>query len=143
MVTQQVGTEQSVVVPMDGFHLGNAVIAGTELSARKGANDTFDVGGFVSLLQRLGRADEAVMYASDFSRSADEPIAASIAVPSEVPLAIVEGNYLLADGPQWDKFSIFFNEIWFLEIPDEVRLARLADRHMLFGKDRETTEAWA
>lgn len=47
MLRQQLDAEQSVVVPMDGFHLGNAVIAGTELSARKGAIDTFDVGGFI------------------------------------------------------------------------------------------------
>lgn len=143
MLRQQLDAEQSVVVPMDGFHLGNTVIAGTELSARKGAIDTFDVGGFISLLQRLARADESVVYAPDFSRSADEPIAASIAVPAKVPLVIVEGNYLLADGPQWGHVRDFFNEVWFLEIPDEVRLARLAERHMRFGKDRETAEAWA
>src|SRR5919107_5010427 len=47
------GPEEALVVPMDGFHLGNAIIAGTPLRQRKGAPDTFDVGGYVSLLPRL------------------------------------------------------------------------------------------
>ncbi|PTT62693.1 nucleoside/nucleotide kinase family protein, partial [Arthrobacter sp. HMWF013] len=42
---QQFGPGQAVVVPMDGFHLGNAIIDGTPLRQRKGAMDTFDVGG--------------------------------------------------------------------------------------------------
>lgn len=133
----------AVVVPMDGFHLGNTVIDGTPLKDRKGAVDTFDVGGYLSLLQRLARADEDVVYAPEFRRSIDEPVAASIAVPADVPLVITEGNYLLADEPRWRKVRAQLDEVWFLDTPPALRLSRLVERHVLFGKDRATAEAWA
>lgn len=133
----------AVVVPMDGFHLGNTVIDGTPLKDRKGAIDTFDVGGYLSLLQRLARADEAVVYAPEFRRSIDEPVAASIAVAADVPLVITEGNYLLADEPRWRKVRAQLDEVWFLDTPPALRLSRLVERHVLFGKDRAAAEAWA
>lgn len=60
-LSELLGADSTRVVPMDGFHLGNAMIDGTALRDRKGAIDTFDVGGYASLLQRLARADEAVV----------------------------------------------------------------------------------
>lgn len=137
------GPRSAVVVPMDGFHLGNTVIDGTPLKDRKGAIDTFDVGGYLSLLQRLARADEAVVYAPEFRRSIDEPVAASIAVPADIPLVITEGNYLLADEPRWRKVRAQLDEVWFLDTPPALRLSRLVERHVLFGKDRTAAEAWA
>ena len=133
----------AVVVPMDGFHLGNRIINGTALQQRKGAIDTFDVGGYLSLLQRLARADEPVVYAPEFRRSIDEPVAASIAIPADVPLVITEGNYLLADNHRWRQVREQLDEVWFLDTPRALRLSRLIDGHVLFGKDRAAAEAWA
>ena len=140
---QQFGPELAVVVPMDGFHLGNAIIDGTPLRQRKGAIDTFDVGGYLSLLQRLARRDEPVVYAPDFRRQIDEPVAASIAVPASVPLVITEGNYLLADDPVWRRVRAELDEVWFMDTPPDLRLARLVDRHVRFGMDRPAAEDWA
>jgi pantothenate kinase len=137
------GPEEALVVPMDGFHLGNAIIAGTPLRQRKGAPDTFDVGGYVSLLQRLRSRDEEVVYAPDFRRSIDEPVAASIAVPAAVPLIITEGNYLLSEDPEWRKVRAQLDEVWFIDTAPELRRSRLVERHMLFGMDRQAAEAWA
>ncbi len=139
---QQFGAD-CAVVPMDGFHLGNAIIDGTPLRQRKGAMDTFDVGGYLSLLQRLVRRDESVVYAPEFRRSMDEPVAASIAVPAAVPLVITEGNYLLAESPQWKDVRAQLDEVWFMDTPAELRLARLVDRHVQFGMERAAAEAWA
>jgi pantothenate kinase len=133
----------AVVVPMDGFHLGNAIIDGTPLRQRKGAMDTFDVGGYLSLLQRLVRRDEAVVYAPEFRRTLDEPVAASIAVPASVPLVITEGNYLLAETPQWKEVRAQLDEVWFIDTPPVLRLGRLVDRHVEFGMERAAAEAWA
>ena len=140
---EQFSPGTSVVVPMDGFHLGNAIIEGTPLRDRKGAIDTFDGGGYLSLLRRLVRRDEAVVYAPEFRRTLDEPVAASIAVPAEVPLVITEGNYLLADQEPWKEVRAQLDEVWFLETPHELRLQRLVDRHVSFGMDREAALAWA
>ncbi|KRE91064.1 nucleoside/nucleotide kinase family protein [Arthrobacter sp. Soil764] len=140
---EQFSPGSSVVVPMDGFHLGNAIIEGTPLRKRKGAMDTFDAGGYLSLLRRLVRRDEAVVYAPEFRRVIDEPVAASIAVPADVPLVITEGNYLLADQEPWKEIRAQLDEVWFLETPPTLRLQRLVDRHVSFGMDREAAVAWA
>ena len=137
------GPESALVVPMDGFHLGNAIIDGTPLRQRKGAPDTLDVGGYLSLLQRLARRDEDVVYAPDFRRTIDEPVAASLAVPAALPVIITEGNYLLSDDPRWQEVRAQLDEVWFIDTPHELRLARLVERHMLFGMDRAAAEAWA
>ena len=140
---QQFGAELAVVVPMDGFHLGNAIIEGTPLRQRKGAIDTFDAGGYLSLLQRLVRRDEAVVYAPEFRRTIDEPVAASIAIPASIPLVITEGNYLLAETPQWKEVRAQLDEVWFMDTPPDLRLDRLVDRHVEFGMVRAAAEAWA
>ncbi|MFC9353521.1 nucleoside/nucleotide kinase family protein [Arthrobacter sp. NPDC057013] len=137
------GPDTALVVPMDGFHLGNAIIDGTPLRLRKGAPDTFDVGGYLSLLQRLARRDEDVVYAPDFRRTIDEPVAASLAIPAAIPIIITEGNYLLNDDPRWQQVRAQLDEVWFIDTPHELRLARLVGRHMLYGMDRAAAEAWA
>jgi pantothenate kinase len=137
------GPGSALVVPMDGFHLGNAIIDGTPLRQRKGAPDTFDVGGYLSLLQRLARRDEDVVYAPDFRRTIDEPVAASLAIPAALPVIVTEGNYLLSDDPRWQQVRAQLDEVWFVDTPHELRLARLVERHMLYGMDRAAAEAWA
>ena len=140
---EQFSPGASVVVPMDGFHLGNAIIEGTPLRQRKGAIDTFDAGGYLSLLRRLSLRDEAVVYAPEFRRTLDEPVAASIAVPADVQLVITEGNYLLADQEPWKDVRAQLDEVWFLETPPALRLQRLVDRHISFGMERDAAVAWA
>jgi pantothenate kinase len=139
----QFGPDLAVVVPMDGFHLGNAIIDGTPLRQRKGAIDTFDVGGYLSLLRRLARRDEAVVYAPEFRRPLDEPVAASIAVPASVPLVITEGNYLLAEPAPWKEVRAQLDEVWFVDTPPLLRRSRLVDRHVEFGMERAAAQAWA
>lgn len=142
-IQQQFAPGTAIVVPMDGFHLGNAIIEGTPLRRRKGAIDTFDAGGYLSLLRRLVRRDEAVVYAPEFRRTLDEPVAASIAVRAEVPLVITEGNYLLAEQEPWKEVRAQLDEVWFVDTPHALRLERLVARHVSFGMDQAAAEAWA
>jgi pantothenate kinase len=142
-IRQQFEPGLAVVVPMDGFHLGNAIIDDTPLRQRKGAIDTFDAGGYLSLLRRLARRDEPVVYAPEFRRTIDEPVAASIAIPADVPLVITEGNYLLAEQEPWKEVRAQLDEVWFVDTPQALRLSRLVERHMLFGMDRAAAVAWA
>ena len=142
-IQQQFGPGSAVVVPMDGFHLGNAIIDGTPLRTRKGAMDTFDAGGYLSLLRRLVRRDESVVYAPEFRRTIDEPVAASIAIPAEVPLVITEGNYLLAEQEPWKEVRAQLDEVWFVDTPPALRLSRLVARHVEFGMEPGAAQAWA
>jgi pantothenate kinase len=137
------GHDVCMIVPMDGFHLANEIIEGTPLRDRKGAIDTFDVGGYVSLLRRLRSRDEPVVYAPAYRRGLEEPIAASIAVPRETDFVITEGNYLLSAEPGWRSIRSLVDEIWFIDTPNALRVTRLIERHVAFGKRRDAAIAWA
>ena len=54
---------------MDGFHLDNPILIQKGLRERKGAPETFDVGGFKHLLQRLRKKEE--VYVPDFDRQTE------------------------------------------------------------------------
>ncbi len=130
-------------VPLDGFHLAGNILAGLGLAGRKGSPETFDAGGFHALLARLRTNREQVVYAPEFFRDLEEPIAAALAVPRTVPLVIVEGNYLLYDEGPWHGTAGFFDEIWYL-CPDEAaRRRRLVRRHQSYGRTAAEAEAWA
>ena len=74
---------------MGGFHLANVELARLGRAGRKGAPDTFDSAGYVALLRRLKTqpADETV-YAPEFRRDIEEPIAGAIAVSPQIRLVI-------------------------------------------------------
>ena len=97
-VAAALGPRRAVVVPMDGFHLADPVLVALGRRERKGAPDTFDVDGFVALLRRLQTATD-VVYAPLFRRELELAEAGAVPVPPDVPLVIVEGNYLLHWAP--------------------------------------------
>ncbi|RRD49641.1 nucleoside/nucleotide kinase family protein [Arachnia propionica] len=134
--------DRAVIVPMDGFHLDNPVLETLGRRGRKGAIDTFDVAGFVSLLVRLAAAEEAVTYAPRFDRSLETSVGSAIAVPREVPLVIVEGLYLLAREHGWERVRPLLDEVWYLEVPTEERIRRLVARRMRSGEDEATATDW-
>jgi pantothenate kinase len=123
---------------MDGFHLAGAELRRLGRSERKGAVDTFDAAGYAALLGRL-RAGQDGVYAPEFRREIEEPIAGAIRVPASVPLVITEGNYLLV----WDRVRELLDESWYLECDPGLRLDRLIRRHERFGKPPEQARAWA
>lgn len=130
------------VVPMDGFHLAQAELERLGRASRKGAPDTFDAGGYVALLARLrGAAADETVYAPEFRREIEEPIANSIPVGPEVRLVVTEGNYLLMDGA-WARVRELLDESWFVATDEVTRGAWLLARHMRFGRSREAAEAW-
>jgi pantothenate kinase len=135
--------DRCAVVPMDGFHLANRLLAGTPLAERKGAIDTFDAHGFLHLVQRLRAADEPVVYAPAYERTIEEPVAGAIPVPQETPIVLLEGNYLLADAPPWNRIRDHLDGSWFIHTPRDLRLERLIRRHRQFGKTADEARAWA
>ena len=135
------GTSQ--VVPMDGFHLANTELARLGRAGRKGAPDTFDAAGFAALLQRLRKqAPGEIVYAPEFRREIEEPVAGAIALRHDTGLLIVEGNYLLLDDAPWAPVAAFLDEVWFIDVDDVLRLQRLVARHQAFGRSTEAARAW-
>ncbi|MGW2839244.1 nucleoside/nucleotide kinase family protein [Streptomyces sp. NPDC001493] len=156
----------AVLVPMDGFHLAGAELERLGRAARKGAPDTFDAAGYAALLRRLrdpggvggtdgargtgsGTGDPAqaapggeTVYAPAFDRALEEPIAGSVAVEPATPLVVTEGNYLLHDEGLWAPVRGLLDEVWYLDIDPDVRVRRLVDRHVRFGRPRPYAERW-
>lgn len=134
---------EMMVVPMDGYHLAQVELERLGRTERKGAIDTYDAGGFVSLVKRLAARDEDVVYAPGFYRTIEEPIAGAIPVAREIPLIIVEGNYLLSDSEPWVQVRELLAESWMVQLDDDVRVKRLIARHMEFGRDAAAARAHA
>ena len=128
----------SIVLPMDGFHLSNAQLDARGLRARKGAPDTYDVGGFQDVLRRL-RTD-AEVRAPAYSRVTHEPEADAICIAPSHRIVIVEGNYLLVDEPPWTDVKAELDAVWYLDISPEVAAERLRKRHMSVGRSLEEAE---
>ncbi len=126
------------IVPMDGFHLPNAVLAERALLDVKGAPDTFDVEAFVDLVRRL-RTGTDVVECPAFDRTIDEPVADQVRVTPHDGVVIIEGNYLLLDEPPWSELVDLLDAVAYLDVPDDVRVKWLVDRHVEFG--RSSSEA--
>jgi pantothenate kinase len=129
-------------VPMDGFHLSDSELSRLGRAGRKGAPDTFDVGGYAALLTRL-RHPRDVVYAPAFDREVEQPIAGSIAVDPAVRVVFSEGNYLLLADPDWQAVAGHFDEIWYCAVPQEIRLSWLIARHERYGKSSQAARGWA
>lgn len=141
---QAVGADRAQVVPMDGFHLANVELQRLGRADRKGAPDTFDSAGYVALLERLRnqRPDGDIVYAPEFRREIEEPIAGAIAVLPSTQLVITEGNYLLHDAGPWAGAAAMLDEVWYVDIDDAVREERLVQRHQQFGRSAEAARDW-
>ncbi|MFF2330922.1 MULTISPECIES: nucleoside/nucleotide kinase family protein [unclassified Streptomyces] len=134
---------RAVLVPMDGFHLAQAELERLGRAGRKGAPDTFDAAGYAALLRRLRLPEPGTtVYAPAFDRALEEPIAGAVPVPPDIPLVVTEGNYLLHDEGAWAPVHELLDETWFLELEPDLRVRRLVDRHVRFGKPRTYAEHW-
>lgn len=143
LALQRAFPEESQVVPMDGFHLANVELQRLGRAARKGAPDTFDSAGYVALLNRLRHqgVDETV-YAPEFRREIEEPVAGALPVFPQTRLVITEGNYLLLDSGHWNDVAPLLDDVWYVEVDDALRTDRLVQRHEQFGRSRRDAEDW-
>jgi len=141
-VNERVGADTAAYVPMDGFHLSNAQLDRLGLRDRKGAPETFDVDGYVHLLRRLRGERGGPVYAPDFDRRLEEPVAAGLVVLPEVRLVVTEGNYLADDGPGWDQVRDLLDELWYVDTPRELRERRLLRRHVRGGRSEFEARAF-
>ena len=129
------------LVPMDGFHLDNRILNARGLLARKGAPQTFDAAGFLSMVKRLVEGEEVI--APTFDRSLDISIAGAVEVPADVDLLVLEGNYLLLDQPIWRELKQYWDLSVYLEVPIEELERRLIQRWLDHGLDQQAAEARA
>lgn len=119
---------QAAVLPMDGFHYDDLYLEPAGLQPRKGAADTFDVGGFRHLLLRLRARDEAFVAVPVFDRSIEIARAGARMIAAETTVIIAEGNYLLLGQQPWASLRPLFDLAVLVTVPEPVLRARLTAR---------------
>ncbi|KQV02604.1 pantothenate kinase [Microbacterium sp. Root322] len=127
--------------PMDGFHYANEHLDRLGLRDRKGAPATFDVDGFAAQLGRLRAGRDVV--APRFDREIDAAVAGALSLSAADRLIVVEGNYLLHDADGWERIRPLLDEVWYIDVPEDLRLRRLVARHESFGRTHDDAVRWA
>ena len=131
--------DSTAYLPMDGFHLSSAQLDRLGRRDRKGAIDTFDVDGYVAILQRTASSyRRADVYVPDFDRSIEEPVAAGLVVPADARIVITEGNYL----GTWEPVRALLHRLYYLDRLASARQSDLVARHVAGGRDRFAAQAY-
>jgi pantothenate kinase len=116
------------VLPMDGYHYDDLYLVPAGLRPRKGAPQTFDVGGLFHTLKRLRARDEAEVAVPVFDRSIEIARAGARLIPASVPVIVAEGNWLLLDQAPWDRLRPMFDITVRVDVPEPVLRSRLRAR---------------
>jgi len=135
--------EKTVILSQDGYHLSNTQLESLGKSNVKGAPDTFDSKGFTEILFRTRNDLKSNIYFPIFHRGIEESISAEGLITEKTKIVLIEGNYLLLETHGWAEVSTHLNEIWYLQVDDDLRLQRLVARHVEFGKDPHFALIWA
>ena len=145
---EEVLAEQGLLagsVPMDGFHMSNAVLDALGRHDQKGAPDTFDVDGYLALLDRVRSAgpggEPAEVLAPVYRRDLHEPVAAGARVSGR-GVVVTEGNYLATDTHGWQGARQRIDVLVMLDVPSEVVVERLMRRHQDFGRHSAEAAHW-
>ncbi|MDP3194709.1 nucleoside/nucleotide kinase family protein [Tabrizicola sp.] len=123
----------AAVLPMDGYHYDDLYLVPAGLRPRKGAPMTFDVGGLYHTLKRLRDRDEAEVAVPVFDRKIEIARAGARLIPRQVPVIVVEGNWLLLNQAPWDRLRPVFDVTVMVEVPEHVLRARLRGRWERLG----------
>jgi pantothenate kinase len=128
------------VLPMDGFHMDNAILIERGMLARKGIPESFDVRGFLDIIRAVQLADQEVLVPV-FDRSREIAIASARAVSPDHRFIIVEGNYLLFNQGKWAELDGVFDYSIMLAPPIEVLEERLWARWRGYKLTEEAASA--
>ncbi|WP_120495501.1 AAA family ATPase [Kiloniella sp. EL199] len=142
LLNTQIGRDEAVVMPMDGYHLDNLILERKGLLSRKGAPETFDVESFIyDLHQTCEKSAELAIPV--FDRKQDCPIPHAKNILKTHNLILLEGNYLQLKDDPWHKVSNFVSLSVFLKVPMETLEKRLVKRWLDHGftKDAATKRA--
>ncbi len=132
--------ESAEVLPMDGFHMDNAVLIEKGLLKRKGVPDSFDVRAFLDIVKAVRAADQEVLVPV-FDRSREIAIASARIVSADHRFIVVEGNYLLFSQGKWAELEGMFDYSIMLAPPIEVLEERLWARWRGYDLDEDTARA--
>ena len=130
---------RSAVLPMDGFHLDNAILEKRGDLARKGAPHTFDVRGLGDLLRSVKAGGE--VFTPVFDRARELAISAARCIAAEDHIVIAEGNYLLLQQGRWASLADLFDLTVMVAPPISELERRLVARWTHYGLTPAQIEA--
>jgi len=133
----------AAIIPMDGFHLDNAVLEARGTLARKGAPFTFDADGYTALLWRFLIEPDHDVAVPVFDRKLDLARAGASIITPEHRFLIAEGNYLLLDEPAWAQMAELFDLTVMLTAGLGELRQRLINRWLGYGLEPEQALARA
>lgn len=142
-IQKQFSTEEVAIIPMDGYHLSNEELIKLGRRERKGAPDTFDVEGFISLITRVRNEIDKDHTFPIFHREIEASKADEGIVLRNTKVIVIEGNYLFSEEHNWSEVFPLLDQSWFIEIDDEIRMQRLITRHIKYGKTPQEAEEWS
>lgn len=123
----------AAVLPMDGYHYDDLYLVPAGLRPRKGAPDTFDVGGLYHTLKRIRARDEDFVAVPVFDRDIEIARAGARMIGADVPIIVVEGNYLLLGAEPWARLRPMFDVAVLVDVPEPVLRERLRARWVHYG----------
>lgn len=129
------------LVPMDGFHLDNEILVERGLLDRKGAPETFDIAGFVRLINRLSAEKELTVPL--FDRGRDCVIEDAGRIKAQHQHVIIEGNYLFLNDGVWKDLHSCWNLSVFISPPQNILKERLIQRWLDNGLDETAAKVRA
>lgn len=143
-LVERIGASEAgaaALLPMDGFHYDDLHLVPAGLRPRKGAPETFDVGGLRSTLLRLRAHDEESVAVPVFDRSIEIARAGARLIPQAARVIVCEGNWLLLGRAPWDSLRGLFDATVMIAVPEEELRRRLRKRWEGFGLSEDEI-AW-
>lgn len=104
--------------------------------ARRGAAFTFDAPAFLELVKKLREPlcpETETIFAPSFDHAVKDPVADDIPIPATSRIIVMEGNYLSLGKGEWKEAAELMDELWFVEVDEDVARKRLAKRHVASG----------
>lgn len=133
-------------LPFDGFHFPNAYLdthlhEGAPLRKVKGSPPSFDTARAREKLEQLRNGNTAVPMPV-YSREIHDPVEDAITVPAAARVVVIEGNYLLHDGPGYAEMLPLFGLKIFIDAGFDLCRRGVIERHIRGGRTPEDAEAY-
>ena len=137
-------------LPMDGYHLTRAQLSAlpdpNTAHARRGAAFTFDGVAFLNLVKQLRKPispESRTIWAPSFDHALKDPVADDIPIAVSSRIVVFEGNYcsLGTGAPEWKEAAELMDELWFVDVEEDVARQRLIKRHVKSGVAANEDEA--
>ena len=130
---EEIEPDIAAVLAMDGYHYDNAVIEPRGQFRRKGAPETFDVNGYLTMLSMVRERPDEELAVPVFDRDLDLARAGAGIIGPKQRVVVTEGNYLLLERPPWSRLALLFDLTVYLDVDIAELEKRMMERWLGYG----------